>query len=107
MTTKKKTKSSSPARQPAKRGTRTTAAESHGRSFSDMVANFMARRRRYHEPFKRLFGVDLGGYWDNITGFDVVKFDDHVKPGKNESSIDAVRRQWGQEGVDMILKLLV
>lgn len=29
-----------------------------------------------YAEFKKLFGINMHGYWDILTGFDVVKFDE-------------------------------
>ena len=59
-------------------------------------------------PFLKVFGVRLKLYWDgNILGFDVLKFDKFLCPEQNESSFDCIERKFGQEGIDIIKKLLL
>jgi len=41
-----------------------------------------------------------------ILGFDVVKFDKWLAPKKNQSIRDAVLERYGQEGVDILNKLV-
>jgi hypothetical protein len=70
----------------------------------------MAKKLCYdqHAPkFQRIFGIRLRPYWDMLTGFNVVKFDEEfVKPADGTSTRDAVLAQWGEEGVDLIVALM-
>lgn len=71
------------------------------------LLNLADRRVKHQEAFRQLFGVDLREYWDNFTGFDVIKFDEQlVKPQSNQSTAMAVRERWGQEAVDLCLALI-
>jgi len=57
--------------------------------------------------FTSIFGRNLKTFWSGLFGFDLVKFDDEiVKPGKNESTEEAIRRQWGEDAVALIWSLL-
>lgn len=65
------------------------------------------RFHKHKREFRRLLRHDLKPYWDTYTGFDVVKFDEEwVKPKDGESTKDAVRRKYGPNAVELILKLL-
>jgi len=58
-------------------------------------------------PFLEIFGVRLKKFWEgNILGFDVIAFDEFIDPKENESTKDAILRKYGQEGLDIINKLL-
>ena len=58
-------------------------------------------------PFLRVFGVRLAIFFPKvILGFDVVKFDKWLAPKKNQSIRDAVLERYGQEGVDILNKLV-
>lgn len=60
-----------------------------------------------YQQFKKLFGVNLRTYWDNFTGFDLIKFDDEVvKPKDGTSTRQAVRKKYGKEGVELIESLI-
>lgn len=72
----------------------------------DHITRNLDRYRRLAPRFARIFGRQLRPYWNNLTGFDVIKFDDLVKPGKKESTKDAVLRRYGQEGVDLVYRLI-
>ena len=58
-------------------------------------------------PFLKVFGVRLKKFWEgNILGLDVIAFDKFIDPKENESLNDAIKRKYGQEGLDIIDKLL-
>lgn len=60
------------------------------------------QRRRFREIFK----VDPRAFWDNITGFDVIEFDDFIQPPDGTSTEDTVREKYGQAGVDLVKELI-
>jgi len=60
---------------------------------------------RYRDEFRKVFGVELRGYWDNVTGFDIVKFDADFIPPK-ECAKEHIQKRFGQAGVNLILKLI-
>ena len=73
----------------------------------DIVKKNLDLRKKYHREFKMVFGIDLANYFDNITGFDVVKFDsEFVKPRTEESACAAVKRQWGDDAVALVMSLI-
>ena len=58
-------------------------------------------------PFLKIFGVRLKKFWEgNILGLDIIAFDKFIDPKDNESTNDAILRKFGQEGLDIIDKLL-
>lgn len=71
----------------------------------------MIRRMNYPRAteirFEEIFGVRFRDYWDGITGFDVIRFDDNVVKSKhNESCGQALERKWGPEAATLIFNLL-
>lgn len=64
------------------------------------------RRDKYNDRFQRVFGTRLSLYWDNITGFDVIKFDDGWIKSGDGSMHDAVLEKYGEEGVQIIKGLI-
>lgn len=59
--------------------------------------------------FIRIFGISLKNYHNIITGFDLVKFDDYLinKYGKYKGSMaDFIELKFGQEGINLIKKLI-
>ena len=62
---------------------------------------------QYHKSFFRIFGIRLSRFFNLITGFDIVKFDDEVLHSQDgESSKDVVQREYGNEGVKIIMSLI-
>lgn len=55
--------------------------------------------------FKTIFGVHLRKFWDNVTGFDVLKFDEFVGAG-DRSTYEVVAERFGEDGVKMIKRLI-
>lgn len=66
-----------------------------------------AAKRKLAPEFQKIFGVPLSAYFDNVFGFDIVRFDDEVIRAQNDESIkDAVVRQYSREAADLIWELL-
>ncbi|KKN13382.1 hypothetical protein LCGC14_1007010 [marine sediment metagenome] len=58
-------------------------------------------------PFIKVFGVRLKTFWEgNILGFDIIAFDEFLKTRKDESTQQAIFRQFGQDGVNIVRELL-
>ena len=73
----------------------------------DFIADNNARYRKHAKAFERMFGCKLKPFFDSITGFDVIKFDEEfVKPVAGEACSEAVERRWGKEAMG-ILRLLL
>lgn len=71
------------------------------------IADRAKARDRQMQPFYDTFKVFLRDFWTgSLLGFDVVKFDEVVKPNKGESSRDAIHRQWGDAGIAIIEDLM-
>ncbi len=74
---------------------------------TDFIADNLDLYRKHAREFEEVFSRKLKPYFDNITGFDVVKFDHEVlKPLEGECGRDATQRQWGDEGLVLIKKLI-
>lgn len=67
---------------------------------------YLEMRIKYSRQFEDIFRVKLAKWFDNLTGFDLIGFDDFVKPADGESTEQTVLRDFGQEGVDLIKKLI-
>jgi hypothetical protein len=64
-------------------------------------------RGKYHRKFADIFGVPLADYFDNMTGFDIVKFDqEFIQPEDGYSTQDAVQDKYGDEAVQLVYDLL-
>lgn len=74
------------------------------------IADFCLKRRELFEKFRpsfyNIFHQHLKLYWSNLTGLDVLLIDEFVKPIGNESTHDAIVRQWGKIGGDLITAIL-
>ena len=56
--------------------------------------------------FERIFGVPLKLYFDGILGFDLPKFEKLFNIPSNMSMQDYIKTMYGEEGVDIIRKLI-
>jgi len=67
-----------------------------------------ARLKHQHRAqFQATFGVPLEDFWDDVGGFDIVKFDEtFVKPPDGTSTNRAVYERWGAEAVNLVLTLI-
>ena len=60
-----------------------------------------------NSDFQRIFGVRLRPFWDNFTGFDVIKFDEElIQPPDGQSTLDKVSEDYGKEAADLCLDLI-
>lgn len=73
--------------------------------------------RQHGRRFSETFGVPLASYFDNLLGFDIVKFDDEIVQPHNPdqgrdklsselSMKEIIAKQWGDEAVELIQKLI-
>ena len=58
------------------------------------------------EVFFSTFGKPLSRFWSPLFGFEVVKFDDWVKPPSNVSCAKAVEKRWGKDAELLVRRLL-
>lgn len=70
------------------------------------LLNNLNRLREYGGRFRSTFGLPIKPFWSNLTGFDVIAFDDFIQPGEEESTADAVERKYGTEAVRLIRLLI-
>ena len=62
---------------------------------------------KHQAEFKTIFHINLKDYFDFVTGFDVVKFDnDFIKPPDGISTNDAVINKYGQRAADLCHELI-
>ena len=72
----------------------------------DHVAYNNVLRYALNPSFHKVFNRSLKEYWDNLTGFDVVKFDKDLF-GETETSMhENTLREYGEEGVHLIQRAL-
>jgi len=65
-----------------------------------------AQAQRQASRFRELFGLPLSKFWHPFTGFDIVHFDDVIKPGRNQSLRACVDAKYGNDGVQLIEYLI-
>lgn len=70
------------------------------------LARRNAKAHRQAPQFRQLFNLPLSQFWHSITGFDIVKFDDAIKPGSNQSLKDCIESKYGREAVQLIKDLI-
>ena len=76
-------------------------------SLTKLVRRNLELYGQTYREFTEMFGVSLRSYWNNITGFDIVMFDDDViKSPENESMGATVLETYGQEAYDLIRRLI-
>jgi hypothetical protein len=75
----------------------------------DILAVLGKRNVQAHKQSRRflqLFGLRLTQFWHPLTGFDIVAFDDVIKPDFNQSLHDYVQTRYGPEAVQLIADLI-
>lgn len=76
------------------------------RTLMDIHHNLMERYKLNQRAFQDTFGVPLKSFWDHMTGFDVIRFDDFVEPEDDQSTEEVVLARYGQKAVDLCRRLL-
>ena len=56
--------------------------------------------------FLATFGVNLSRFFDIVTGFDVVTFDEWLEVPDGVSTNDHLVAKWGQDATDLIWSLI-
>uniref|UniRef100_A0A6M3KK05 Uncharacterized protein n=2 Tax=viral metagenome TaxID=1070528 RepID=A0A6M3KK05_9ZZZZ len=65
------------------------------------------KRLKYSTAFQLTFHRGLGDFWDIITGFDVIKFDEEViKPPDGTSTRDQILKDYGEDTVKLVEGLI-
>ena len=82
-----------------------TKEESRG-AYVELAAENKAKYKKHAEEFRHVFGVGLKPYFDLVTGFDVIKFDqEFIRPPDGTSTANVIKARYGPEAVDLIKKL--
>lgn len=77
-------------------------------SMNDRIVVNIKLYKQEVKGFERLFGIKLKPYFDNITGFNIVKFDKHfVKTPDGKSLAEVIRTKYGDEAEALCLRLIV
>ncbi len=66
----------------------------------------LARLETYHRYFHQVFHLQLRDYMNIVTGFDVVKFDQHLHVPEGVSTREWIRQQYGDNAVVLIETLI-
>lgn len=65
------------------------------------------RYKKLAPEFKKTFGIRLmPDFWDHLLGFALIKFDEWLETPDGSSTKAEVRKRYGEEGVDLVLKLI-
>lgn len=78
----------------------------------NIIVEHHKNRKKWVNKFRETFGVSLDEYWTPIFGFDTIKFDNvYLIPKHNyedgeTSMADCVRKEYGEEAVEMIMDLI-
>lgn len=63
--------------------------------------------RKNVDLFKRYFkGLNLMHYWDKLTGFDVMKFDEEIAPADGQSLEEKLVADYGQDAAEFAESLI-
>ena len=62
------------------------------------------KHNKYETPFAIGFGVPLSKFWDKITGFDILKFNDWIGAG-DRCLEDVVLEKYGEDAPSLIRSL--
>ena len=74
---------------------------------NDFITNNLNIRNQEHLNFSRIFGVTLNSFFDNLFGFDIVKFDeDFIKTPDDQSMEEYIQEKYGEKGVAVIKRLI-
>ena len=58
------------------------------------------------DDFNRLFNLRLPDFMSSVVGFDIIRFDEWLEPGDNESTRDALLDRFGKDAVALIERIL-
>jgi len=78
-----------------------------GISWMNLIGQNDRKYRDNAREFAEIFGIHLRVFWDNITGFDIIKFDDHIIQTPNDLSMEEyITQEWGEEAANLIKFLI-
>ncbi len=66
----------------------------------------LAQIETYHRYFHKVFHLQLRDYMSIVTGFDVVKFDEHLAVPEGISTREWIRQQYGDNAVSLVETLI-
>jgi hypothetical protein len=65
-----------------------------------------SQAHRQANRFRELFGLPLAKFWHPFTGFDIIRFDDAIKPATHQSLRTCVQNRYGKDAVQLIESLI-
>jgi len=80
-----------------------------GDGSGNLLATLGQRNAEVHRQanrFRELFGLPLSQFWHPFTGFNIVRFDDLIKPAKNQSLRTCIGIKFGKDAVQLIESLI-
>ncbi len=60
------------------------------------------KRLLYAGLFSRTFGISIGKFWNIITGFDVIAFDEWLQTPDGTSTSDYLDQKYGEDARKLI-----
>ena len=77
------------------------------RSFSGLVLDNRMICLKHNNAFFQIFKQPLRKYWtNNITGFDLAKFDDQISKSGERPFLDVVAEKWGMPAATLVKELV-
>lgn len=74
-------------------------------NISTWVVNLDKFRAQHGAEFFAVFGVPIERFWDKLTGFDVIAFDEWISPVRDESTMEAILRRYGEGATFLVDRL--
>ena len=72
------------------------------KNVDDVLRANVAVRDKYASEFAQTFGKSFRQFWNNLTAFDIIAFDDFIMPEANESLQQAIGRKYGAKASALI-----
>lgn len=76
----------------------------------EMVYANKKKIHKYSHSFRETFNLNLcnylGGFWQLLFGFDIIKFDKDIKTPDGTSTKEFILDKYGEEAVNLISDLL-
>lgn len=75
-------------------------------TLQELLKANIQKRELYDAEFRRIFGFPISRFWNNLTAFDIVGFDDYLKPPDGTSLNEYVTEKYGARACEIINALL-
>lgn len=68
---------------------------------------FKRPSKEQYDKFRVFFNMNLGNYWNIVTGFNIIKFDEDLNHSHKEGSLkDYLKEKFGEPAMNLIQELL-